>query len=185
MATAQESESPEAILIVDGYNAIASWPSLQKLFRGSTLDLARHKLVETLSSYVAFRNYAATVVFDAHAHSAPAVRELSPSGIEIHYTAFGETADTAIERRCAQLRWDTCRVRVATSDRAIQLVVGGYDAEWLSVQTLQDEVKHAAKQLKQTMQKRRSKPKRGIDGFLDAETRDRLVQWRLNGSDTV
>ncbi|MEO1131636.1 MAG: NYN domain-containing protein [Cyanobacteria bacterium J06639_1] len=183
MATAQKSESPEAILLVDGYNAIAAWPSLQKLFRGSTLDLARYKLVEKLASYVAFRNYEATVVFDAHAQPAPAVKETSPSGIDIYYTAFGETADTAIERRCAQLRWEMCRVRVATSDRAIQLVVGGYDAEWLSVQNLQDEVKHAAKQLKQAMKQRRTKPKRGIDGFLDARTRDRLMQWRLNGSD--
>ncbi|MEM6447834.1 MAG: NYN domain-containing protein [Cyanobacteria bacterium P01_D01_bin.123] len=185
MAAALESGSPDAILLVDGYNAIAAWPSLQKLFRQSELDLARHKLVETLSSYVAFRNYAATVIFDAHAQPAPATQELSASGIEIYYTAFGETADTAIERRCAQLRWEDCRVRVATSDRTIQLVVGGYDAEWLSVQNLQEEVQHAVKHIQQTLKQRRKKPQRGIGGYLDERTRDRLMQWRLQGSDGV
>lgn len=185
MAAALESESPDAILIVDGYNAIAAWPGLQKLFHQSALDLARHKLVEMLSSYIAFRNYAATIVFDAHAQPLPAAQDRSASGIDIYYTAYGETADTAIERRCAQLRWEDCRVRVATSDRAIQLVVGGYDAEWVSVQHLQEEVKHAAQQIKQTLKQRRTKPKRGIGSYLDASTRDRLMQWRLQGLDSI
>lgn len=175
------SSSSPIVLLVDGYNMIGAWPKLRKLARRSTLDLARVKLVEMLSSFVAFRGYQTTVIFDAYTQATPAQPELSASGIEIYYTHYGETADTAIERFCAQLEWADCRVRVATSDRVEQLVVTGFGAEWLSARQLWEEIKQAREQIRQAQQRGTPKPKRGIDRYLDAHTLERLQQWRITG----
>lgn len=175
------SSSSPIILLVDGYNIIGAWPKLRQLASRSAMDLARVRLVEMLSSFVAFRGYQTTVIFDAYIHQTPAHQESSASGIEIYYTAYGETADTVIERYCAQLEWEDCRVRVATSDRMEQLVVAGFGAEWLSAQQLQEELKRAAEEIRRAHARKRPKPKRGIDRYLDAHTLERLQQWRITG----
>lgn len=171
------------LLLVDGYNVIGAWPSLNKLAHRSLMELARLRLVESLASYVAFRGYQATVVYDSHAQPTPAHQERSPSGIEILYTPYGVTADTCIERICAQRQWQGYRVRVATSDRMQQLVVGGYDAEWISAKQLWEEIQQAQQQIRH-LQPKRLPHKRGIDSYLDAETRARLNRWRLRGQDS-
>jgi predicted RNA-binding protein with PIN domain len=172
------------LLIVDGYNVIGAWPQLQPFMRRDELHIARRQLLETLTSFVTYRGYSGLVVFDAHRQAMPSIPEAAPTGLEIYYTAYAETADTAIERTCAQLQWEDCRVRVATSDRLVQLVAGGFDADWISAQGLLEEVKTAARQVKQTI-RTAPKPQRGISGYLDRSTRDRLMQWRLNGTDGV
>lgn len=179
------SAASPTVLLVDGYNIIGAWPKLRQLMRRSNMDLARHQLVETLSSFVAFRGYRTTVIFDAYTHPTPAQQEFSASGIEIYYTHYGETADTAIERLCAQLEWEACRVRVATSDRIQQMVVTGFGAEWLSAQQLWEEVKITAAQIRQSQTRGAPKPQRGIDRYLDATTLDRLHQWRITGQAPV
>ncbi len=171
-------------LLVDGYNLIGAWPILNRLARRSLMELARLRLVESLANYVAFRGYRATVVYDAYAQPTPARQECSPSGIEILYTAYGETADSCIERLCAQLQGDAWRVRVATSDRVQQLVISGYNAEWISAKQLWEEVQQAQQQIRRIQPKRLSS-KRGIDAYLDAETLSRLNRWRLSGQDPL
>ncbi|MEN9201638.1 MAG: NYN domain-containing protein [Thermostichus sp. DG_1_6_bins_120] len=170
------------LLLVDGYNIIGAWPPLRKLARRSLMELARLRLVESLAGYVAFRGYQATVVYDSYAQPTPAHQERSPSGIDILYTAYGETADTCIERLCAQLQWNECRVRVATSDRVQQLVIQAYDAEWISAEQLWEEVQQTQQQIRRIKPKRLPS-KRGIDSYLDAETLARLNRWRLSGQD--
>ncbi len=178
------SLSAHTILLVDGYNIIGAWPQLRKLSRRADLDLARNQLIELLSNYVAYREYQAIVVFDAYTQPQPATQLRSPTGIEIYFTNYGETADTFIERTCAQLQWEECRVRVATSDRVEQLVITGYDAEGISADQLLEEVKQVNDQIRR-VQSRTPKPKRGIDRYLDANTRDRLSLWRITGSDPI
>ena len=170
------------LLLVDGYNAIHAWPNLQRYATKSELHIARATLLEKLSSFVVFKGYKGLVAFDAHNHQQPSVPMVASKGLEVYFTDYGETADTFIERTCAQLQWEDCRVRVATSDRSIQLVAMGFDAEWVSVLGLWEEVKLAARQVKQMARSTR-KPGRGIDGYLDRTTRDRLLQWRLHGKD--
>ncbi|MGY2835995.1 NYN domain-containing protein [Thermostichus sp. MS-CIW-41] len=178
-----QASSP-TFLLVDGYNIIGAWPTLSQLARRSLMELARLRLVESLANYVAFRGYQATVVYDAYAQPTPARQERSPAGIEILYTSYGETADSCIERLCAQLQRDGCRVRVATSDRVQQLVIGGYNAEWVSAEQLWDEVQQAQQQIRRVQPKRLSS-KRGIDAYLDADTLSRLNRWRLSGQDPM
>ncbi len=178
------SLSSHTVLLVDGYNIIGAWPKLRKLARQDAMDLARLKLIEYLASYVAYRGYQTLAVFDAYTQLTPAKQEVSPSGIELYYTSYGETADTVIERTCAQLRWEDCRVRVATSDRAEQLVVSGYDAEWLSAKQLWDEIKQTQEQIKGIkLRPSAVKVERGIHGHLDATTFDLLNSWRKTGID--
>lgn len=176
-------QSGQTVLLVDGYNILMAWPTLQKTVRESTFDLARRELLEELSGYVAFWDYQTTIIFDAYSQPTPVHHEKSFAGIDIVYTGFGETADTYIERTCAQLQWADCRVRVATSDRVQQLVVGGYDAEWLSADQLQAEVRHAKQQIRRTLHARKVKKERGIHSFLDPATREQLNQWRIQGRD--
>jgi predicted RNA-binding protein with PIN domain len=175
--------SGQTVLLVDGYNILMAWPSLQKTARESTFDLARRELMEELSGYVAFWDYQATIIFDAYGQATPVHHEKSVSGIDIIFTGFGETADTYIERTCAQLQWADCRVRVATSDRIQQLVVGGYDAEWLSADQLKAEVRHAKQQIRRAIRASKVKKDRGIHSFLDANTLEQLNQWRIQGRD--
>ena len=175
------SSSAPTLLLVDGYNVIGAWPKLRKWVRKSNLDLARITLVEMLSGFVAFRGYQTTVIFDAYTYPTPAQREISASGIEIYFTAYGETADTVIERLCAQLEWEDCRVRVATSDRAEQLVVTGFGAEWVSAQQLLEEINQAAVQIRRAQARTTPRRKRGIDRYLDTPTLERLNQWRITG----
>jgi len=148
------------------------------------MGVARLRLVESLASYVAFRGYRATVVYDAYTQFTPARQERSPSGIEILYTAYGETADACIERLCAQFQADTYRVRVATSDRVQQWVIGGYNAEWISAEQLWAEVQEAQEQIR-CIKPKRLPSRRGIDSYLDAETLSRLNRWRLSGRDPI
>ncbi len=171
------------ILLVDGYNVIGAWSHLQELAQQAQMDLARLQLVESLASYTAYRNYQTTVVFDAYGQATPVTQESSPSGIQIIYTSYGETADTWIERWCAQESRQGSRVRVATSDRVQQLVVGGYGAEWLSARQLLEEVTTTAQDIRRTRPHQRRRVPRGIDAYLDANTLNRLAQWRITGHD--
>ncbi|MEN9206426.1 MAG: NYN domain-containing protein [Thermostichales cyanobacterium SZTDM-1c_bins_54] len=170
------------LLIVDGYNVIGAWPDLQRLQRETSLELARDRLVESLSSYVAVRGYQAIVVFDAYAQTTPTQHLPTSAGIQVCFTAWGETADSWIERCCAENRGSRRRIRVATSDRMQQLVVSGYGAEWMSAQQLWREVQQTAKEIRSHQQ---HSPGQGqsLARFLDANTRARLNQWRIQGSD--
>lgn len=183
---------PTTVLLVDGYNVIAAWPALSQLMQQSLAD-ARHSLLETLASYSAYKGYRSIVVFDAHGQPSAAVQAVLPSGVETYYTSYNETADTVIERYCAQWQWEEWRVRVATSDRLIQLMAMGYDADWISAQNLQSEVKAVQKEIRNLIQAppkpRQRKPKtgkqeavvqRGIEGALDAETRNLLRRFLLD-----
>lgn len=178
------------VLLVDGYNVIAAWSNLSQLMQQSLAD-ARHTLLETLASYSAYKGYRSIVVFDAHGQATAAVQDVLPSGVETYFTSYNETADTVIERYCAKWQWEAWRVRVATSDRLIQLMAMGYDADWISAQNLQSEVKAVQKEIRRLIETppkskpRRTKhtpppPQRGIEGTLDPQTRNLLRKFLLD-----
>jgi uncharacterized protein len=132
----------EVILLVDGYNVIGAWKDLYpneetplQQTNGEELEVARNRLIEQLINFSSFEGYFTTVVFDAHNRDTPSVTEVLTPSVSTYYTEYKETADTYIEKFCAAHRTDTrlkTRVLVATSDRAQQLTVGGYGAEWIS-----------------------------------------------------
>ena len=107
------------VLVVDAYNVIHDWWS-----PGNSLELGmcRDRLLGDLASYAAMQQVRTIVVFDAHQVPTKAVQE-SHSGLEVHYSAADETADTVIERLCFTLCDAGETVTVATSDRLQALVV--------------------------------------------------------------
>jgi uncharacterized protein len=178
----------QAVLLVDGYNVIGAWTDLHDrsnninpLQSGSRADLeaARHKLVEALINYSAFEDYETKVVFDAYSRDEPAYYETVTPNLSIHYTDFLETADTYIEKFCAAFRHDlqysASRLIVATSDRAQQLTVIGFGAEWISALQLISNVDFSAKR-----SRRRHRPQNKSSGRFLFNSLDPQAQARLS-----
>lgn len=92
---------------------------------------------------------------------------------------------------CADFRQDSRkfsqRIIVATSDRAQQLTVGGYGAEWISAQRLWVEVELTTEQIRRkqrTLKKQeRASSKRFLANALDPVAQARLAKLRLGQTD--
>jgi len=179
------SSSYQAILLVDGYNIIGDWSDLKKSRDRDGLEVARRELVECLINYSAAMEYRTKVVFDAHYQDTPRSVENHTPDLSVHYTAFAETADTYIEKFCAvfsrkKYQQESTRLIVATSDRAQQLTVVGYGAEWRSAQTLAREVDQSIRQTKSRTKKQTKKKSSGrfLFNALDPMAQQRLRQMR-------
>ncbi|WP_071190532.1 NYN domain-containing protein [Trichormus sp. NMC-1] len=173
-----------SILLVDGYNIIGAWPCLKKTRDGAGLEAARGELVEAITNYSAFQGYETQIVFDAQYQNAASNRETITDFLTVHYTDFGQTADTYIEKSCASLRHQIAqclisRVIVATSDRAQQLMVQGYGAEWLSAHQLCGEVETTVCRMRHKYQTRKQSKSRFLANAIDAKARERLAQLRM------
>src|SRR4028119_2414848 len=172
----------QAILLVDGYNVIGTWSYLKKTRDRDGLEAARQELVEALINYSAFQGYETQVVFDAHAQNTPTYHEALTTHLSVCYTDFGQTADTYIEKFCASFRFNLChstkRLIVATSDRAQQLTVVGYGAEWVSSQQMASDVEFAARRSRTKQRPQKQSRSRFLINSLDAQAQQRLAQWR-------
>jgi len=171
--------SPSAILLVDGYNVIGASPGLKRTLSHHGLAAARDEFIEVLISYSAYQGYETQVVFDACYRGNPGHHEVVTPHLAVRYTDYRQTADTFIEKACAQFRNDvrklTHRLIVATSDRAQQLTVVGYGAECISARQLLNEVEAMKRQVQ-----RRQKPKRQTSSRFLAKSLDPVAQERLN-----
>ena len=172
-----------SILLVDGYNIIGAWPCLKKT-RDDGLEAARGELVEAITNYSAFQGYETQIIFDAQYQSAGSNREIITEFLTVHYTEFGQTADTYIEKACAGLRHQIAqclisRVIVATSDRAQQLMVQGYGAQWLSAQQLCNEVESTVGRMRHRYQSKKQPKGRFLANAIDAQSRQKLAQLRM------
>jgi predicted RNA-binding protein with PIN domain len=175
--------SPQAILLVDGYNIIGSWLNLKQVRDHDGLEAARLELVEALVNYSAFQGYETQVVFDAHCQNTPTYCEVLTTYLSVCYTDFGQTADTYIEKFCAsfhhcKLYHPSKRVIVATSDRAQQLTVIGYGAEWMSSQQLASDVEFTARRARRKQRPQKPSSGRFLFNCLDAQAQQRLAEWR-------
>jgi uncharacterized protein len=179
------SRSPiSAVLFVDGYNIIGAWPCLKKTRDHSGLEAARGELVEAMTSYSAFQGYDTQIVFDAQYQNSASNREIITELVSVHYTDFGQTADTFIEKSCASLRHQIAqalisRMIVATSDRAQQLMIQGYGAEWMSARQLCTEVEITVCRARQKYQTRKQPKGRFLVNSIDAKARQRLAELRM------
>ncbi|MGH2413614.1 MAG: NYN domain-containing protein [Microcystaceae cyanobacterium] len=175
---------PRAILLVDGYNIIGAWSCLKRTRDTAGLEAARCELIEALISYSAFQGYETQIVFDAQYQNTCSNREIITELLSVHYTEFGQTADTYIEKVCASLRSSLAqslisRMMVATSDRAQQLMVLGYGAEWMSAQQLCYEVQASICRVRQKSKIRKHSNTRFLANSIDAKARQRLAELRM------
>jgi uncharacterized protein len=179
----------EVILLVDGYNIIGAWPDLYpepddiplQYRSGADLEAARQKLIEYLINFSAFEGYNTTVVFDAHNRDTPACTEIITPNLSVYYTDYKETADTYIEKFCAghqHQRTLKTRILVATSDRAQQLTVGGFGAEWMSALQLVGSVESSSRSSRDRRQSKGQKGGRFLFNSLDPKSQARLAAMR-------
>ncbi|KGF71638.1 hypothetical protein DO97_17030 [Neosynechococcus sphagnicola sy1] len=173
----------QATLLVDGYNIVGAWSSLIKLRDLQGLSEARRVLTEDLINYSAARGYETQLVFDAHYQAGGGSREVWTPNLSVYYTDFGQSADTYIEKACALFRHNIQkfqrRLIVATSDRAQQLTVVGYGAEWMSAQQLQQDLDAATQRVRQQQRSSQRSSQRFLASSLDPIAQERLARLRL------
>ena len=138
-------EGPE-YLLVDGYNIIFAWEELKELAK-ENLELARHRLTETLCEYQGVRQCEVILVFDAYkVKNNPGTVE-RVRNISVVYTKEAETADMYIERVTHELG-KKHRVRVATSDGTEQLIILAGGALRVSAESFFKEVEAVKKEIR-------------------------------------
>lgn len=171
------------LLFIDGYNIIGAWPSLMRVRDVDGLEPARSQLIEAITNYSAYQGYETRIIFDAYAQKNRGLSEPITDDVIVHYTDFGQTADTCIEKWCAQLRnqikYSNQRLIVATSDQDQKNTVTGYGAEWMSAHRLATEVNGTANQGRKL---RRSKgfqrQSQRLSNALKPDVQDRLKSLR-------
>lgn len=118
-------EGPE-YLLVDGYNVIFAWEDLQKVAQDN-LDTARQLLINMLVNYQGIKKCRLILVFDAYRVKGGKGSVEQIGGISVVYTKEAETADMYIERVTHEIG-PRKKVRVATSDGLIQMIILGHGA---------------------------------------------------------
>ncbi len=164
------------VMLVDGYNIVGAWRSLQDVIANGDLAMAREQLVEILTSYSAYRGLHTTIVFDAYNSLAPAVTEEVTEYLKLHYTEYRQTADSYIEKVCAQLRRQR-RVIVVTSDRAQHITTTGFGAEWMSAMVLEQDIRSAEQGMRRK-QRSKSANHRRLHSIMNEEVKRKLTDWR-------
>ncbi|MBE9063022.1 NYN domain-containing protein [cf. Phormidesmis sp. LEGE 11477] len=177
MADSSSQPISQAILLVDGYNIIGAWADLIHIRDAQGLDSARERLLAALANYSAYQEYETWAVFDAYEQPTPASKDVITEHLSVHYTGFGQTADSYIERACARFRNDvrkfTKRLIVATSDNVHRQTVIGYGAEGISALQLQNEVTSITQRVQHRQKSRKKRSARFI-ASLDPDTQNRL-----------
>ncbi len=102
-------------IIIDGYNLIRQSSRFAALDRRD-LQEGREALVAALSAYRKLKPHPITVVFDAALATDFGMRRDRQGGVEIRFSACGESADSLIRRMAAEERE---RALVVSSDRAV------------------------------------------------------------------
>lgn len=176
----------QAILLVDGYNIIGAWASLTELKVDRGLDAAREALIAALANYSAYQEYETWAVFDAYEQRSPASQQTITPYLSVHYTSYGQTADSYIERACAKFRNDarkfTQRLIVATSDNVHRQTVIGYGAEGISALHLEGEVLSTSQQVR-TRQKTPKKRSGRVFGSLKPDVQAKLARMRFGNKE--
>ncbi len=172
-----------SLLLVDGYNMIGIWPNLNRTRDIDGLEAGRRQLIESLLNYSAFEGLETKIVFDAQYRREPSYVEVVTKDLSVHYTRFGQTADTYIEKTCAkfsrQIDSRDRRLIVATSDRDQKLTVIGYGAEWMSAKNLAKAVEATNHRRRQQHKQNKQSTKRFLFQSLDAKAQERLAQMRM------
>jgi len=170
------------VMLVDAYNVIGAWMSLKETRDRVGLDAARAELVEVMASYGAYHGYQITLVFDAYNVATPAANEKITKNLRLHFTEHKQTADSYIEKCCAQLHRHPLRhlkrLIVVTSDHLQKITAVGFGAEWMSALTLEQEVESTFKSVRSRQKPEKESTKRFLGSSLDQSTRDRLTELR-------
>lgn len=150
-ALPKEKKPREEYLLVDGYNILFAWYSLEGA-KKEDLDLARSILIQRLSNYKAVKDINIILVFDAYKVKGGRESVEKEGNISVVYTKEAETADSYIERTAKELK-KNYSVRVATSDRLEQIIIFGGGAERVSESGLLKELLNAENEINEHIRK--------------------------------
>ncbi len=122
---------------------IFQWPQLRALHDRKTAT-AREQLVTLLTRLHDSSDYHVAVVFDG---KGPKANETdNPGGIQIFYSAVGQTADSVIERLTAKYA-KLFDLTVATDDHLERTTVESFGGNWMSSEELAREILQAESNL--------------------------------------
>lgn len=161
------------LVIVDGYNMIFTQAA------GKEVDLAhaRERLLNQLIQYAALTGLDVVVVFDAYRVKGGREQTEQRGGLTIIFTAEGESADTVIERLCAQLA-DRFTISVVTADWAEQRLALGYGALRVTPKEFDREVKEIIQRHRDRVPTAARPADDYIESRLAEDIRIILSKWR-------
>ena len=161
-------------LFIDGYNVINQWQYYREV--SGNIENSRNKLIELLVEYQAYKGLKVVLVFDAHLVKGSLEKKEFISGVEVVYTKENETADSYIEKQLDRIgRYE--RVRVATSDGAIQQIVLSRGGTRLTARELILELEGTKNDIRTKTEKPRQRGS-NINQILDTETLNKLDKFR-------
>ncbi len=169
------------ILLVDGYNVIHAWPDLNGWKNEAGYDAARDALIARLQDYAGYASMHVVVVFDAYRSGKRKQTVENHPGIDVVYTANGETADHYIERVADELKGKDCELYVATSDALEQTIVLGRGAVRLSPRELAEDMER--ERLSHRKKRDPGVPANALMNRLDTRMLERLERMRRGGGD--
>ncbi len=136
-------------LIVDAHSVIFAWPELRAL-HARRMILAREALVKVLTEYQDFTGTRVVAVFDGQSGKNSDVSE--PGGIQVFYSAAGQTADDVVERLVAKYG-KIHEITVATSDTLEQDTVTSFGGVCVSALMLKAMVEETQGNLQRELKK--------------------------------
>jgi predicted RNA-binding protein with PIN domain len=169
----------DAWLLVDGYNVLNNWPAFARV-RTADLSHARDRLADTIANYASFKGCLPIVVFDAYAAKGAAVVENRP-GVEVVFTAEGETADSYIEKTAYRLLRGKKDVFVVTGDQNEQMTVLGMGAYRLTAGELIEDCLKTCREIAETGGGGLLTGRREVAERLDSDVITRLEKLRRDG----
>ena len=170
----REKESKEEYLLVDGYNIIHAWPELKELV-DDNMEVARMKLLDTLSNYQGIRRCQIIAVFDAYRVQGHFEEVIDYHNIHMVYTREAQTADQYIEK-FAHDNQKKYSITVATSDGLQQLIIRGTGCALLSARELKVEIDGAKERLKQDYQEIQGLDRNYLLDALSPEAKQQMAE---------
>ncbi len=140
-------------LLVDGHSVIFTWPDLRRLHQRRTA-LAREELIKRLTEYQDASGVRVVVVFDGK--GAKPTEETAPGGIQIFYSAAGQTADAIVERLVANYAGKH-EITVATSDHMEQQTALSFGASIVTAENLKSHLDEASADLSRRLKALKSR----------------------------
>lgn len=164
-----------SLLIIDGYNIINYWKDFDGL-RDENMDAARMKLAEILEEYVPLIWQKIIIVYDAYRIKGKKASFETFRGVEVVYTAEGQTADAFIERLVFKLAEVDQEIEVASSDHLEQQTVLWKGARRLSARELKERLQESRASIMKRLSHLSSRNL--LDERLSEKVKTILEKWR-------
>jgi uncharacterized protein len=151
-------------ILIDGYSLLHNWPQLAPR-KPRHSEAARDELIALLTRYQDATGTPITVFFDGK-QPRRGRQSRSREGVEVLYSAAGQTADDLIERAANRFR-EYGEVLVVTDDRAERDTVvafGGWVSSCLNfIQMVESALQELEQDIRQHNRKERNQFRRGAN----------------------